>query len=64
MRKPLGFRVDTRISFGLCSKMQVMVYNLILFLIVATHTLLLISMMAYLTKSIIFEQPVRESFSL
>ena len=37
-RKPLGFRVDTRISFRLCSKMQVMVSKLMLFVIVVTRT--------------------------
>ena len=62
MSKALDFRVDTRISFGLRSKMQVMVSNLMLFFIVATRTLFFVSIMTYLTKNIIFVRPVIESF--
>ena len=52
----------SRISFGLRSKMKVMFYKLMMFVILATHTLSFIAMMTNLTQNIIFVRPVRESF--
>ena len=62
MGKLLDFRVDTRICFILCSKMQVMFFKLILFVIVDTRTILFIAMLIYLTQTSIFVRLVIEPF--
>ena len=62
MSKPLGFRVNTKISLELCPKMQVVVSNRMMFVIVDTLLLSFIAMMTYLTQNVIFVWPVRDSF--
>ena len=42
--------------------MQVMIFDLMLFVIVATRTISFIAMMKYLTQNIIFVRLGRESF--
>ena len=62
MSTPFGFRVDTRISFGLHSNMLVMVSKLMMFVIVATRTLSFIARITYLNQNIIFLWLLRYSF--
>ena len=60
--KPLGFRVGKRIGLILRSKMQVVVSKTMIFVILDTRTLSFIPMIKYLTRTIIFVHPAKESF--